>query len=54
MLHSLEKLEGGKGFFKLESMLPSSVGLRFHKTPAEEMAETNPFIREVLKIGTNH
>ena len=32
MLNSLEKLDNGKSFFKLESMLPASVGVRFHKT----------------------
>ena len=54
MLHSLEKLGNGRSFFRLESMLPASIGVRFHKRAPEDLAETNPLIREILKIGTNH
>jgi hypothetical protein len=33
MLNSLEKLPEAKRFFKFEGVLPSFIGLRFHKTP---------------------
>ena len=33
MLNSLEKLPEAKKFFKFEGVLPSFIGLRFHKTP---------------------
>lgn len=32
MLNSLEKIDESKQFFKLESLLAASIGLRFHKT----------------------
>ena len=38
MLNSLEKLGNERSFFKLESMLPASVGVRFHKSTPEELA----------------
>ena len=45
MLNSLEKMDEDKRFFKVESMLPSSIGLRFHKQKPEDLANENEFIR---------
>jgi len=39
MLNSLEKLPIGKKFFYFQGVLPSSVGIRFHKSKPAEMAE---------------
>jgi len=38
MLNSLEKLQENKRFFKFEGILPSSIGLRFHKTSHADLA----------------
>ena len=32
MLNSLERLDGEKKFFRFEGVLPSSIGIRFHKS----------------------
>ena len=51
MLNSLEKIEESKSFFKLESMLPASVGMRFHKSKPEELAKTNKFIKRYMELA---
>ena len=47
MLNSLEKLD--KRFFKFVGMLPGSIGIRFHKSSPEEMAEKSDFIKTFLE-----
>lgn len=54
MLNSLEKLQIGKKFFYFQGVLPSSVGLRFHKSKPEEMAERDPFIKAYLECAKEH
>ena len=41
MLNQLEQVEGR--FFRVESILPAEVSLRFHNKPLEELAETDRF-----------
>jgi hypothetical protein len=36
MLNQLEQVEGS--FFRVDSILPASIGLRFHKKSVEELA----------------
>ena len=38
MLNQLEQVEGG--FFKVCSVLPASIGMRFHKGTLDEMVES--------------
>jgi hypothetical protein len=54
MLNSLEKLGEKKRFFKFEGVLPSSVGVRFHKSKPQELAEREPFIRAYMKHAKEH
>jgi hypothetical protein len=51
MLNSLEKLDNNKSFFKLESLLPASMGIRFHNSRPEDLAETNPFIKACFEVS---
>lgn len=51
MLNQLEKLGPEKSFFKLEGTLPNSIGIRFHNSSPEQMAEENDLIREFLDIS---
>ena len=41
MLNQLEQVDGR--FFKVESILPAFIQLRFHNQPLEELAETDKF-----------
>lgn len=54
MLNSLEKLGDNKRFFKFEGVLPSSVGVRFHRSKPHELAESEPFIKSYLKHAKEH
>lgn len=54
MLNSLEKLGDNKRFFKFEGVLPSSVGVRFHRSKPQELAEKEPFIKSYLKHAKEH
>lgn len=54
MLNSLEKLPLEKRFFKFEGVLPGSIGVRFHKSSPEEMADKDPFIEGYLKVAKEH
>ena len=54
MLNSLEKMPVGKKFFYFQGVLPSSVGLRFHKSKPAEMAEREPFIKAFLECAKEH
>jgi len=54
MLNSLEKLGEKKRFFKFEGVLSSSVGVRFHKSKPQELAEREPFIRAYMKHAKEH
>jgi len=51
MLHQLERLPDGKKFFKLESILPYSVSVRFHKSAPEELAKSSELIAALLPIS---
>lgn len=54
MLNSLEKMEESKRFFKVHSMLPASIGLRFHKRTPLEVASENEFIKSYLENSKEH
>lgn len=54
MMNSLEKLCDQKSFFKLESILPAQLGLRFHQTPPEVIAKENDLVRAVLEISKEY
>ena len=54
MLNSLEKLPEHKRFFKFEGILPSSVGLRFHKSKSQDLSEKSDFIRTYMSIAKEH
>jgi len=43
MLNQLEQVEGS--FFRVDSILPAYVAVRFHKATPEELAETDRFFR---------
>ena len=51
MLNSLEKIDKSKAFFKLESILPASVGIRFHKTPYQELVKKDKFIKAYMELA---
>lgn len=55
MLNQLEKLQEGKNFFRVDSILPVGVQLRFHSKPLEELAKTsnNPFYKAFQSIADN-
>lgn len=42
MLNQLEQIEGS--FYKVESILPAYITLRFHKAPLEELAKSDKFL----------
>jgi len=50
MLNQLEQVNGK--FFRVESILPAEVSLRFHNKPLEELAETDRFF-QVFKSLTS-
>lgn len=54
MLNSLEKMPVGKKFFYFQGALPAFVGLRFHKSKPEELAEKDPFIKGYLECAKEH
>lgn len=54
MLNSLEKTCESKRFFRLEGVLPSYIGMRFHKSKPEEMAESNNFIKVYMENAKEH
>lgn len=54
MLNSLERLGESKRFFRFEGVLPSSIGIRFHKGKPQEMAETNEFIATFMTLAKEH
>jgi len=49
MLNQLEQVEGS--FFRVDSILPASIGIRFHKQTLEELAVTDKFFRCVLSLS---
>jgi len=53
MLNQLEKLEDGKNFFRIDSILPTGVQMRFHSKPLETLAKTNKFYQTFLDCATN-
>lgn len=53
MLNQLEKLSDGKSFFRVDSILPIGVQLRFHSTPLTELAKTHTFFAAVESIATS-
>lgn len=48
MLNQLEKLP--QSFFRVDSILPASLGIRFHKKPLEELAEEIPLFAAVMSL----
>jgi len=48
MLNQLEQVEGN--FFRVDSILPASIGIRFHKKSLEELAEESKIFKSVLKL----
>ena len=51
MLNQLEKIHLNDSFFKLESILPYSVSLRFHKSSPAKLAEQDETIAAILSIA---
>jgi hypothetical protein len=49
MLNQLEQVEGG--FFRVDSILPASIGLRFHKKQLEELAEENKIFKAIFSLA---
>lgn len=43
MFNSLEKIDPEHQFFKLEAVLPASIGIRMHSRSLEELAEQDDF-----------
>ena len=54
MINSLEKSDKFKSFFKLEGMLPASVGLRFHNEKPEVIAKENDLVRAILELAKEY
>jgi len=54
MLNSLERLGETKKFFRFEGVLPSSIGIRFHKAKPEEISESNEFIATFMSLAKEH
>lgn len=48
MLNQLEKVEGS--FFRVDSVLPAFLGIRFHKAPIEELAEESKLFAAILSL----
>lgn len=52
MLNCLEKLPNS--FFKLEGILPEKIGIRFHASSPDHLAEKNEFIAKYLEHAKSH
>ena len=48
MLNQLEQVEGN--FFRVDSILPASIGMRFHKNTIEELAEESKIFKAILSL----
>ena len=54
MLNQLEKLEPTKSFFRVDSILPASIQMRFHTKSLDELADgNNEFYQAYKSIATN-
>ena len=53
MLNQMEKLPEGKAFFRIDSVLPSSVQMRFHSKSLEELAQGSEFYSAFLEHATS-
>lgn len=49
MLNQLEQVEGS--FFRVDSILPASLGMRFHKKPIEVLAEESKIFKAILSLS---
>lgn len=49
MLNQLEKIKDG--FFRVDSILPASLGIRFHKKPLEELAQESDLFAAILSLS---
>jgi len=49
MLNQLEKVKDS--FFRVDSILPASIGIRFHKKPLEELAGEDNLFRAILSLA---
>ena len=50
VLTMLNQLEHTGPYFRVDSILPRSIGLRFHKTPLEELAQNDKFFQAVVRL----
>ena len=53
MLNQMEKLPEDKAFFRIDSVLPSSVQMRFHSKSLEELAKGSKFYNAFLENATS-
>ena len=54
MLNQLEKLDSTKSFFRVDSVLPNSIQMRFHTKSLDELANgNNKFYQAYRSIATN-
>ena len=51
MLNQLEKIPEDLSFFRVDSMLPSSVQMRFHSKTIDELGATNKFYKTFKSIA---
>lgn len=49
MLNQLEQVEGS--FFRVDSILPASLGMRFHKKPIEVLAEESKIFKAIFSLS---
>lgn len=50
ILTMLNQLEQSGPYFRVDSILPRSIGLRFHKESLEELAQNDKFFQHVLNV----
>ena len=49
MLNQLEQVQGN--FFRVDSILPASIGIRFHKKQLEELAEESKIFKMIYSLA---
>ena len=49
MLNQLEKVDNS--FFRVDSILPASLGIRFHRRSLDELAEENNLFRAIYSLA---
>ena len=53
MLNQLQKLPDGKNFFRVDSILPIGVQMRFHSKPIEVLEQSNKFYSIFKSVAVN-